>query len=180
MRRIFVAIMMALPPMGVYAQTGASQLMNLNLANAIELTFVGTNGIVGNAVNFDFTTVGHYADGITSANQDLKVRSNRKFNITIKANAINFTYAGTTAPAPNMPVNDVLGVQVATNSTGGSIAWPFGTGYYVNMPTSPWTLIRDGNRGSSQTFSVKYLAYPGFNYPEGIYTVDIVYTATQL
>ncbi len=40
-------------------------------------------------------------------------------------------------------------------------------------------LISNGQNGGNQTFSVMYNATPGFAYPAGTYTVDVVYTATQ-
>ncbi|MBL7683508.1 MAG: hypothetical protein JNK00_10655, partial [Flavipsychrobacter sp.] len=41
-------------------------------------------------------------------------------------------------------------------------------------------LLTNCNNGGNQTFSVMYEATPGFAYPAGTYTVDVVYTATQL
>jgi hypothetical protein len=40
-------------------------------------------------------------------------------------------------------------------------------------------MINSASKGGNQTFEVKYKATPGFAYPAGTYTTDVVYTATQ-
>jgi hypothetical protein len=162
------------------ASSTATQTVNLNLSNAIELTFTGNNSATGTAVNLAFNTVNDYANGVTSSEQGLKVRSNKNFAVTVKTNATNFTYTGTTAPAPIMPVADVLDLMVSANGTGGTIATPFSATAYNNLSSTAQNLINNGSRGGNQTFGVKYQATPGFSYPAGTYTVDVVYTATQL
>jgi hypothetical protein len=162
------------------ASSSATQTVNLNLANAIEITFTGSGTATGAAVNLAFNTVNDYANGVTSAAQDLKVRSNKNFAVTVKANATNFTYSGTTTPAPVMPVSGVLGLKVSANGTGGTIASPFSSSAYSGLTSANQNLISNGTNGGSQTFSVMYQATPGFSYPAGTYTTDVVYTATQL
>ncbi|MCB0700871.1 MAG: hypothetical protein KDC11_13515, partial [Chitinophagaceae bacterium] len=63
--------------------------------------------------------------------------------------------------------------------TGGSIANPFSNSAYATLSSSDQDLITTADRGGNQTFSVKYKATPGFAYPAGTYSVDVVYTATQ-
>lgn len=157
----------------------ASQSVQLSLSNAIEITFSGNNSATGAAVNIPFTTVNDYANGVESNEQALRVRSNKNFNVAVKASSANFSYAGTTTPAPVMPVSGVLAVKVTANATGGSIASPFSAANYATLSSSNQDLITAGSRGGNQTFSVKYKATPGFAYPAGTYSVDVVYTATQ-
>ena len=161
------------------ASSSASQTVNLALSNAIEITFTGTGNATGSDVTIAFSTVNDYANGVESGAQELKVRSNKDFTVAVKANAANFTYTGSTTPAPTMPVNGVLGVMVSANNTGGSIASPFSNSAYATLSNSNQDLITSGDRGGNQTFSVKYKATPGFAYPAGNYAVDVVYTATQ-
>lgn len=161
------------------AGSTATQTTNLNLNNAIEMTFLNSNSATGNAVNLNFSTVNDYANGVASNAQDIRVRSNKRFNVSVKANTSTFTYTGSTTPAPTMPVWGTLGLMVSANNTGGTIAWPFSDDYYLGFTTSAWTLISNGTNGGNQTFAVKYKAAPGFTYPAGTYTVDVVYTATQ-
>ena len=99
--------------------------------------------------------------------------------VAVKANATNFSYTGNTSPAPQMPVSGVLGIKVTANGTGGSIANPFSNSAYATLSGSDQDLITTADRGGNQTFSVKYKATPGFAYPAGTYSVDVVYTATQ-
>jgi hypothetical protein len=40
-------------------------------------------------------------------------------------------------------------------------------------------MINNGLAGGSRTFNVNYRAIPGFEYPAGAYTMDVVFTATQ-
>ncbi|MFN4247620.1 MAG: hypothetical protein ACK4EY_07840 [Flavipsychrobacter sp.] len=158
----------------------ATQTVNLNLSNAIELTFTGSNTATGAAVNLAFNTVNDYANGVQSSAQELKVRSNKKFGVTVRTNNTNFSYTGTTTPAPVMPVSGVLALKVSANATGGAIASPFSASAYSGLSNTAANLITNANNGGNQTFSVMYEATPGFAYPAGTYTVDVVYTATQL
>ena len=161
------------------ANSSASQTVKLSLSNAIEITFTGTGNATGSDVTIPFTTVNDYANGVESAAQELKVRSNKNFTVEVKTNATNFSYSGSTSPAPTMPVNGVLGVMVSANSTGGSIGSNFSNSSYSTLKSSNQDLITNGSRGGNQKFSVKYKATPGFAYPAGTYSVDVVYTATQ-
>jgi len=162
------------------ASSTASQTVNLNLSNAIELTFTGTGDKEGADVNIPFNSVNDYANGVESASQELRVRSNKDFAVTVKTNAADFSYNGSTIPAPQMPVKDVLGIMVTANGTGGTIQAPFSNVGYASLVSTDQDLIDNGKRGGNQTFAIKYKATPGFAYPAGTYTVDVVYTATQL
>jgi hypothetical protein len=88
--------------------SSASQTVNLNLSNAIEITFTGSGTATGDPVTMSFTTVTDYANGVESGDQQMKVRSNKNFKVSVKSNAANFTYTGTTTPAPTMVVANVL------------------------------------------------------------------------
>ena len=164
---------------GTGESAAASQSTNLALSNAIEITFTGNGSTVGADVNIPFSTVNDYANGVESDAQELKIRSNKNFSVAVKANATNFSYTGNTSPAPTMPVENVLGIKVTDNNTGGSIANPFSANSYASLSSSNQDLISGGSRGGNQTFEVKYKATPGFAYPAGTYSVDVVYTATQ-
>ena len=159
--------------------SSASQTTNLVMSNAIEITFTGNSSATGADVTIPFTTVNHYANGVESDAQELKVRSNKNFSVAVKTNAAEFSYTGNTSPAPEMPVSGVLAVKVTANGTGGAIASPFSSSAYATLSSSNQDLITTANRGGNQTFSVKYKATPGFAYPAGTYAVDVVYTATQ-
>ena len=156
----------------------ATQTVQLGLTNALEITFTGSSSATGATVALPFNNVTDYANGVESASQQLKVRSNKNFSVTVKASAANFTVtnAGVTS-ASTMPVSGVLAVKVASNTTGGTI----GTGFdgFGNLTNTAQNMITNGEKGGNQLFSVQYKATPGFAYPAGTYATDVVYTATQ-
>ena len=161
------------------ASSTASQSTSLVLSNAISITFTGSGTNTGGAVTLPFSTVSDYANGVTSTAQQLEVQSNLPFDVTVNANSTNFTYTGSYTTGTTMPVSGVLKLLVSANSTGGSIATPFSSTAYSTLTNTAQNLITNGTNGSSQLFSVQYQATPGFTYPAGTYTTDVVYTATQ-
>lgn len=155
------------------ANAGATQTANLDLSDAIDISFLNHN-----TVNMQFNTVNDFANGVESGEQTILVRSNKKFNVRVKALTSKFSYSGQATFNPNMTVNPVLKLKVVNNNTGGTVT----SGYnnYKTPPTSNGSkIINQGHPGDNNTFSVKYFANPGFNYPAGTYSVDIVYTATH-
>lgn len=164
------------------AQTNASstaqQTVQLNLSNALEITFNGS-GATGATVALPFTTADDYANGVESGAQTLKVRSNKNFTVSVKTSGANFmvTNNGSTATS-SMPAS-VLGVMLTANNTGGQIGQGFSTSAYNSLSATAANLITNATNGGNQTFAVKYKATPGFTYPAGTYTTDVIYTATQ-
>jgi spore coat protein U-like protein len=143
------------------AQTTASASHNvsLNLSNAIEISF--TAG--GSGVSLAFSTADHYNDGVEAANAaTIRVRSNKAYNVTVKAGAANFT----SASATTMPVSGVLAVKESNQSS------------FLGLSASDQNLLTNQSRGVNN-FNVSYRATPGFNYDAGTYTVSVIYTATQ-
>ena len=107
------------------ASASASQTTKLSLSDAVEIIFTGSGTATGSLVTLPFTSVDNYANGVESTEQQLKIRSNKNFTVAVKSNATNFTYSGTTTPAPVMPVASVLDVQVSTAGTGNTVTAPF-------------------------------------------------------
>lgn len=157
------------------ANAGASQTANLSLSNAISISFY--SNYYGGTQNMTFNSVNDYANGVYTGYQILVVNSNKKYNVTVKANASNFTYNGSTTPAPVMPVSK-LNVALLYNATGGQVK----NGFYNNykpLSNTAQTLLNNCSNGSFKYFATRYKATPGFAYPAGTYTADVVYTATQ-
>src|SRR6185369_785686 len=123
------------------ASSSATQTVNLALSNALEITFTGSTSATGTAVTLNFTTVNDYANGVTSAAQELKVRSNKNFTVAVKSNSANFTYSGTTSPAPTMPVSGVLGIKLSANATSGTVGSTFSTSAYNTLSATSADLI---------------------------------------
>lgn len=157
----------------------AQQSVQLALSNALEITFVASSSATGTTVSLPFTTADDYANGVESATQQLKIRSNKDFNVTVKTSGANFmvTNNGSTATS-NMPAS-VLGLEVTANNTGGNLGTGFSASSYKSLSSTAANLITDGDNGGNQNFTVKYKATPGFAYPAGTYSTDVVYTATQ-
>ena len=161
------------------ASATAQQTVQLALSNALEITFTANSSATGNTVSLPFTTADDYANGVESATQQIKVRSNKAFNVTVKTSGANFmvTNNGNTATS-SMPAS-VLGLVVTANATGGQLGQNFSASTYNSLSSTAANLITNANYGGNQNFTVKYKATPGFAYPAGTYSTDVVYTATQ-
>jgi hypothetical protein len=184
MKKIIIAAMAAIGFTTVAnaqsnASGSASQTVQLALSNALEITFTGNGSATGATVSIPFTSVDDYANGVESSAQEIKVRSNKNFDVTVKTSAAYFsvTNSGVTTTS-TMPAS-VLGIEVSANGTGGSIASGFSASTYNALSATAANLIENADRGGNQTFSVKYKATPGFAYAAGTYATDVVYTATQ-
>ncbi|MCB9046849.1 MAG: hypothetical protein H6550_12020 [Chitinophagales bacterium] len=160
-------------------QEQAQQAAKLVMSNAIEITFGATGTATGNTVSLAFNNVNDYANGVESSAYQVKVRSNKKFRVQAKTSSSRFSYSGTTTPAPLMNVSNILFLKVTNNTTGGSVGSSFNNRYRT-MSSSNQTLINNATPGGNNTFDVTYKATPGYNFPAGTYTVNVVYTATQL
>ncbi|MBS1771488.1 MAG: hypothetical protein JST82_01420 [Bacteroidetes bacterium] len=179
MKKIIAAALLVMSSVYANAQSvtsTASQTTNLSLSNAIDITYVGNGSATGASVNFSFNSVNDYANGLESSGIQMKVRSNKAFNVSVKSSSTNFTYSGSTTPAPVMPVWSVLNFKLTSNTTGG---WSWVNNNYDYIDQNNWTFLYGGDNGGNQTFTVQYRVKPGFAYPAGTYTTDVVYTATQ-
>lgn len=170
---LLTAVMLPLMMAAAFAQSAnsaATQAVNLNMSDAIELTILS-----GANPQMNFVTVNDYANGVVSAEQQLQVRSNKKFNVRVKAKTSRFSFAGA-GKDPKMPLS-VLRLKVYNNNTGGIIT----SGYqnFSTLSTGSKSMINNATPGGSNTFSVQYRATPGFTYPAGTYAMEIIYTATQ-
>lgn len=154
---------------------GASQSTNLQLSNAIDLSFYSS--YYGGTQTLSFNNVNDFANGVYTGYQILIIKSNKDYNVTVKTNSANFTYNGSTSPAPTMPVS-VLKVGLFLNGTGGNASSTFWA-KYASLSENDQTLFTNGQNGNFRYFFARYFADPGFAYPAGTYTVDVVYTATQ-
>jgi len=157
---LFSIAMTIVSTISVNAQTTAAvnQTATLTLKNSITLDLTSATGN-----NFNFENVGNYSNGLTNTNASaFQVKSNRPWAVTVKTTTANFN--GPSAPSATMP-STVLGVRI----NGGTNFVPLST---TSKP------VTNGNRGMA-SFSVDYNAAPGFIYDAGIYTIAVVYTATQ-
>ncbi len=172
---IFTSLIVSAYISNAQATSSANQNVGLVLNNAIGITFVSSGTSTGATVSMPFTTVSDYANGVVSADQQLRVQSNVHFNVSVQSNSQNFSYSGTVTPSPTISVASVLQMLVSANGTGGSLSYTS----YSSIPSGTATIINWGSPGGNQTFSVRYMATPGFSMPGGTYTTNIIYTATQ-
>jgi len=181
MRKIitfFALIAIPVLSYGQGASASASQVVTMTLSNIMSITFVSTNSNVGPIVNLPFSTLSQYKNGVTSTAQQLKIQSNKAYNITVATNNTDFSYTGDANPAPAMPVSGVLSLQVSANGTGGSVASDF-NGTYASLSSTPHNLISSVGYSNNNTLSIQYEATPGLGYPSGTYAANVIYTASQ-
>lgn len=157
----------------------ATQSTSLVMSNAIDITFNATGNAVGGPVSLVFNNVNDYANGVESDAYQIKVRSNKKFRVQARTSSSRFTYTGTTTPAPQMNVSNTLFLKISDNTTGGTVSSNFNNNFR-SLTNSNQTLVNNATPGGNKSFNVKYKANPGYNFPAGNYTVNVLYTATQL
>lgn len=163
-----------------YAQNAtetAQQTVNLALAGVMEITFSDINSQTGNTVGLIFADMDDYINGVESADQTLKVRSNKDFDVRVEAGSATFTYSGNAVANNNMAVGDVLKMKVVSNNTGGNITSGFSN--YKKITYNDKKIINNADAGDNQTFAVRYKATPGYEYAAGTYSVDIIFTLTE-
>jgi hypothetical protein len=156
---------------------GASEMVSVTLSNVIEISFTNSNSSFGELISMIFSDPNDYINGIESKQQDLRVRTNKAFNVNIKSKTNSFVYTGDEVPAPQVPVEQTLSIALINNNTGGNA--PKGQGTYFGLSTESQNLITGGGTGNNQNYAVKYKAKPNNTIPEGTYAVDLIYTASQ-
>lgn len=164
------------------ANSGAVQKANLNLAEVVGVSMPdngsgGPGGGNGSAVEMPISSMNGLSEGIESPPLKIKLLSTTPFDISISASSNTFTYNGPSSFGTTMNVGDVLAVMITDNKTGGSVAGGFNQ-YKPVTGTSKQPIITSGQPGE-RTFEFKYKAIPGFEYPAGTYTTDIIYTITK-
>ena len=137
---------------------GGNQSLVLSLSDRIDLiTLSGSNP------TFSFAATTDYANGINALNaSSFQVRSNRAWNLSVKANAATFT-----GPTGNSMPSSIL--QVRKN----------GAGSYLSLSTTDQNIVTSGAQGANNIVNVDYNASPGFSYDGGTYSLVVIFTATQ-
>ncbi|MEZ5016930.1 MAG: hypothetical protein R2800_07745 [Flavipsychrobacter sp.] len=178
MKRIYFITLLLISAVGVQAQTtvnsAAAQSAKLALSNAIELTFVEGSGGIS---NMEFSSLNDLVNGVESDVQHLVVQSNKHFDITVSAPSSKFSYTGSSIFNNILSVASVLKIT-CTQANGGQVVGQTGIWKNFNLFT-PTTLLTNCSPGGNQTFSVKYKATPGITAASGVYTTNVIFTATQ-
>lgn len=138
----------------------ASQNASLHVNNVIEVSF----HTGGSGISMAFSTADQFQNGIESIGEvEIRVKSNRPYNVVVKTATSNFT----SNTATTMPVSGILSIK------------PEGSSTYMGLTNADQNLLVNKPRGNTK-YDIAYKAVPGFNYEDGTYSVSIVYTATQL
>ncbi|MCB0696984.1 MAG: hypothetical protein KDC07_06450 [Chitinophagaceae bacterium] len=181
MKRITLSAILAISFLTSFAQNAGSsgaQTADLNLSNALEISFTDNSS---STINVQFNSLSDMINGVETSTHEIRVRSNKKFKVTVKPSSNNFSYSGSSLIGTLLKVSTVMKIQVVNNNTGGN--QPLSallTGWQnFSVLGLPVTLLNNCNPGNNQTFTVKYKATPGVNCVAGNYTTDMVYTATQ-
>ncbi|HTM65972.1 MAG TPA: hypothetical protein VL093_06620 [Flavipsychrobacter sp.] len=179
MRFLFLLLFLFLLTVSAKAQSraSASQRIQLVLNPIIDIKFSEADADQGAMVTMPFNTVHQYKDGVFSGTQELEVRSNKNFKISVQTDASNFQYSGATNGA-SMPVDNTLFMSVVNNNTGGIVNGPFDNSYH-SLSSAAQDVILNGRNGEEKRLALAYMAKPDMSYPSGIYSVGVIYTATQ-
>ena len=158
--------------------SGATQNTTLQMAELVSADFFDNGGNGGSStVELPLGGANTLEEGVESPEIEVILRCTTDFDLSVKASATNFTYAGSSTQNTTMPVEDVLAIVITENNTGGNVS--NGMTQYKSISGSQGkTAISAGKRGET-SFKFKYKATPGFNYAAGTYTTDIVYTLTK-
>lgn len=178
MKALFTLFLSVFPCTG-HCQTSTTevQTVDIQLVNIIKLKFANTGTNTGSSVNIPLNNVADMTNGVTSANQNLSVASTKPFNVNVKAVSSNFSYNGTYQNNITMPVNSVLRLRINQNNTGGNISNSFGS--FQPIESFAQNIINGGDNGVNRNFRIKYKAIPDLQYPPGVYTTSVIFTATQ-
>lgn len=164
----------------VFAQNAsgeAQQKVELALSGVMDITFAYNNSNTGNTVTLAFNNVNDYLNGVESPAQTLRVRANKQFDILVESSSDVFSYSGNAGFTPSMKVDKVLEMKIIENNTGGTITGGFQN--YQKISDNDKKMINKGDPGADQNFTVQYKADPGFEFPAGIYSADIIFTVTE-
>jgi hypothetical protein len=156
----------------------ASQSANFALSDVIEIVFADVNSSTGNTVFMPFTSSRDFKNGVTFNDQELRVRANTAFKVSLKYDMNTFSYIGEESVNSEV-LKDALGVMVTSNQTGGQVAAPFSTDTYAPINAADRDLLVNGASGGNQRFAVKYKCSPKEVLPVGNYFINVVYTATK-
>lgn len=176
---------MALLALGTKAQdaaqgsSSAAQTANLVLNNSISIAYVSSGTTTGSGATMQFNNANDYASGVMSTEQELVVMSNEKFTVAVRCDESSFSYQGSSNITMNDMPSNALWLKVTDNNTGGTIKAPFSTNNFASLTAASQDLLINANRGGNQKFAVMYKCTPGFSLPAGVYSMDVVYTATQ-
>ena len=174
----FITVIMTLLCSSAYAQGGgSSQNGRVSLSEVVSASLFAQDSGNTSSIVIPIGGINALAGGAESHEIEVTLQSTADYDVSVSSTSPYFTYNGPDLnPAP-MLVKDVLSIKITANNTGGTVTGGFND-YQPVDGTMNQLVIATGLSGS-RTFSFRYMAQPGFNYPAGTYTTDIVYTITK-
>ncbi len=154
-----------------YAAAG-TQRTNLAVGDIIAIGLVNSSG---DFITMFFPEQKDLVNGLETPKQNLVVKSNQHFKVTLTTTTGAFKYNGVGNPQNAVPLDGIIKVKVEDNQTGGQALTD-----YNAVSLYPVTLISNGTYGDNQAFTVRFKATPGLQLPSGVYEVNVVYTATSM
>ncbi len=177
--RYFIMVIMVLCWHCSQAQSGGggSQDGRLSLTEVVSASLFASDSSNTSTITIPIGGINALADGMESHEIEVTLQSTADYDVSVSSSSAYFTYNGTATNPAQMLVKDVLSIKITANTTGGTVSNGF-TQYQPVDGTLNQLIIASGLSGT-RTFAFKYMAQPGFNYPAGTYTTDIVYTITK-
>ena len=174
-KSLFITLVLALFKLSAHAQAAGecSQSLSLSMGDVLDMNFISNNQNNGPQVQMVFAATEDYYNGIESAPQTVKIRSNTDFAISVRA--ADLSNSGN----PGVKISDFIYLKVPQNQSGGQIGSYFSNSNYQKLNNTDISLLEDCNRGDNRTFTVQYKAKPGTLVDPGVYFVNIIYTATR-
>ena len=80
----------------------------------LEISFTGGNSGI---VDIEFTSLNDMANGVETAKHEVKVRSNKKFKVSVKPSSNNFTFSGSSLIGSLLKVSTVMKIKVEDNNS---------------------------------------------------------------
>lgn len=173
----FITVIMILLSCCAMAQGGSGQNGRLSLTEVVSASLFAADSGSTSSIAIPIGGINALADGAESHEIEVTLQCTADYDVSVSSSSEYFTYNGPDANPTPMLVKDVLSIRITANNTGGSVSNGFTQ--YQPVDGSLNKLIIASGLSGTRTFSFKYMAQPGFNYPAGTYTTDIVYTITK-
>lgn len=175
----FITVIMTLLCCSVYAQGGGGSAQNgrVSLSEVVSASLFAQDSASTAQIAIPIGGINALADGAESHEIEVTLQTTADYDVSVSSSSAYFTYNGTGTNPTQMLVKDVLSIKITSNTTGGTVSNGFSQ--YQAVDGSQNQLIIASGLSGTRTFSFRYKAQPGFNYPAGTYTTDIVYTITK-
>jgi hypothetical protein len=169
-----LSALIAIKSLAQSASASATQETSLALSNAIALSFTNPGST---NINMTFNNQNDMNNGLETIDHEVLVQSNLPFDVKV-ATPTNFSYAGSSITNNIMPVFDKFKMKIVDNNTGGTNV--LGNSGYNDVTGTTTQIFSSCPASGNATFAIRYKFRPTSGYAPGVYSMNIVYTATQM